>query len=170
MNLAPILPRIVCWALLSLTPLALPSAQEAERLSDKDVQALGRACNEYILATDELPLALVTFIRKTAERVKQRMADTGVDRDTAYREIALDWLSDNRRDLERRDLTAVLLLCWWFNKLIDECIGLPDIVRERVSKEDAGDFIKFLGEQTRRKRDAKATADPRHGQSGGASP
>jgi hypothetical protein len=139
-------------------------------LDNSDISTLDKACQEYVLASDEGADTLLDFSRKIAERVKQRVIDAGVDRETAYRDIAVDWMSDNRRALESRDLKAILLVCWWFNKLVDSGIGLPAVVRENVSKEDAKEFVKFLDEQTRRKRDAKANKDPRHGKAGGSAP
>jgi hypothetical protein len=157
---------VVFWASLSWL-----SAQDMKsELDDNDILALGKACQAYVLASDDGADTLLDFVRKVSERVNQRVIDAGVDRDAAYRDIAVDWMSDNRRALEHRDLKAVLLVCWWFDKLVDSGIGLPAVVRENVSKEDAKEFVKFLAEQTRRKRDAKANPNPRHDKAGGAAP
>ncbi len=142
-----------------------------QQLQDSDVATLGKACNEYVLADQAGADAVVDFAHKIHEQVKQRMIDTGIDKDTAYRDIAMDWLSDNRRALERKDLKAVLLVCWWFSKLVDSGIGLPTAVRENVTPEDARGFVKFLNEQmTRRKRDAQTSKAPRHDKGGGTAP
>ena len=156
---------LMFWALTSL------AAQD--QLDDNDILALGKACHGYVMASTDGSDGVDTilpFSRRIANQVSQRVIDTGVDRATAYRDIAVDWMSDNRRALENKDLKAILLVCWWFTKLTDSGIGLPAAVRENVSKEDAKEFVKFLDEQTRRKRDAKANPDSRHDKAGGAAP
>lgn len=155
-------------ACLVLTLLLQFQASAEQSLQDGDVATLGKACQEYVLADRAGADTVLDFSRKIGEQVRQRMNDTGVDKDTAYRDIALDWMSDNRRALERKELKAVLLVCWWFSKLVDSGIGLPTAVRENVSKEDVKEFVKFLDEQ-RRKGDAKSK-DTRHGKAGGAAP
>lgn len=158
---------MVCLVLI-LLPLSLASAEQS--LQESDIIKLSKACQEYLLVAEDGADTVIDFARKTGEQVKQRMVDTGVDKDTAYRDIAMDWLSDNRRALERKDLKAVLLVCWWFAKLVDSGIGLPATVRENITPEDANEFVKFLNEQTRRKRDAQAGKDPRHDKGGGSAP
>jgi hypothetical protein len=159
---------LVCLALTFLL-LAGRSFAEQQSLQDSDVVALGKACQDYLMVADDGADTVIDFARKIGERVSQRVLDTGVDRDTAYRDIAVDWMSDNRGALERRELKAVLLACWWFAKLVDGGIGLPTVVRENITPEDVRGFVKFLNEQTRRKRDVKDKGS-RHGKGGGTSP
>lgn len=114
--------------------------------------------------------AVLDFARKTNEQVRQRVIDTGVARDMAYRNIASDWLFDNYAALRRRELKAVLIACWWLTQLIDNNIGLPSALRRGVSKEDVEELVRFLREQTRRARDVKAGKDSGHDKGGGATP
>jgi hypothetical protein len=157
---------VVFWVSLS----RLLAQDTKPELGDDDVLALGKACNEYVLADRKGADTVIDFAHKVHEQVRQRMSDTGVDKDMAYRDIAVDWLSDNRRALERKDLKAVLLVCWWFSKLVDSGIGLPTAVRENLTPEDARGFVKFLTEQTTRNRDVQASKAPQQNKDGDTAP
>lgn len=148
---------VTLLVLLGWTPILQASAgQDETRLLDP--------CRRYLQKFADQSLS--RFSTKIAERVKQRAVDSGQDAGTAYRSIALDWLSDNQGDLQKRRPAQVLLFCWWVVKLEGSGIGLPTVVKENLSKKDVAEFVQYLDIAVKEKDDESS----KHARRRGASP
>lgn len=118
------------------------------KVSGDDLKLLVTTCNTFIekqKAEDDLQ----KWTKKIKSQVEQKLKDNDtLSEESAFQNIALDWLAGSESKLKEKDKGAIKYACFMFLYFIEHDILLPNQLRDRFEKKNLDKFVKVLEEMT----------------------
>jgi hypothetical protein len=109
------------------------------------------ACRAYV-ATFVTEKEAKAWSKRTDDCIQQKMTDGGLSEDSAIQSIGLDWATDNRGKLEKRDREAIKRACLLFLRFWDRKIPPPGQMRERMTLKNSKELADFLNDEVQTKK------------------
>jgi hypothetical protein len=87
------------------------------------------------------------FSDKLDERIAQKLEDNrNLQEDAAMRVIVLDWITDNREYLRKKEKTTIIQACFYFVRFIDKKYPLPSQFRQQLDEKTCNEIINYMKE------------------------
>ena len=139
----------VAAALLSFFPLAAIAQDQAKDDAnqwDECKTILIPACERYLAAFSS-DKERASWNRRMDENVAQKVADSpAMDDSSAFQTIALDWATDNRKSIEKKEREAIKKACMLFVRFSKTGIPPPSQVRNELTASNARELANWLND------------------------
>lgn len=143
--------------------VSVPSKPQDLSPAQSDWDSLEQACTTYIQTFDPKAVVKTAFLKKVAQRVQTRQEDAGGfgNEESFFRDIAYDWMVDNRAKLEKeQDTILILQSCCYYQQFLERKISLPTPVLAEMTLSRLQKLVAFLTKQVEEKKLAAGSSVP----------
>jgi hypothetical protein len=134
---------VLLWPLLAVAQDSNPKADADQWEECKTI--LIPACERYLSAFSS-DKERSSWNRKIDGRIEQRVKDNNSDPDSSFQSIALDWASDNRGKIEKKEREAIKCACMLFVRFSKSGIPPPSQVRNELTASNAKELADWLND------------------------